>query len=261
MAANPASFAGLETYGIPMLPEEVAELERRLARVDDLLAFAETYATEFPDGFAGAAVDPTAGYRLVILYTQDLDLHRQRLSGIPEPLRPDVRQATWTLAELQDFESNIPVSTIVAPGIKVWRATIDTLANRVVVGFGAADPVRGDELPALFSSTGWLLPHWDGPFEPVDLPLGGLLITVVDGQGEPLIDLPCWYTSLNPAVGVDGGGDTREGGHCLFANLPMGPYRIDILEADELVDRFLKSVEVTVVGGKTIEVTIVIDGR
>lgn len=261
VAANPAAIVGLQTYGIPMLPEEVVELERRLARIDDALAFGNSYGAEFPDGFGGAAIDPRAGFRLVLLYTKDVDLHRQRLGGMPSPLRPEVRQAHWTIAELEEFRANVTSATNSVSGIKIYGAAIDTLANRVIVTFGAADPELGGQLLGLFGSTGWLVPSWAGPIEAVDRPVGALLITVVDESGQPSSGLPCRYTSMEASNAAEGGGDTTDAGQCRFTQVPAGRYRIDILEADELVDRLLASVEIDVVGGETRSVPITIEPR
>lgn len=261
VAANPAAVAGLETYEIPLLPEEVAFLQGRLGRIEDALAFAESYAAEFPNGYAGAAIDTEEGDRLVLMYTRDVEFHRLRLGLTPEDVRPEVRLATWTLDELKQFQSRVNAAAAPDPRIKLFGADIDILANRVKVNYGAARRDLGEALPEWFGSTGWLVPRWLGPVEPDHRPVGALVVTVVDGAGVPLSDLPCRYTSADPNFAAEGGGDTSPVGRCHFEDVPAGTYRIDILEADERVERLLKSVEVEVAAGTTREVTVVIEDR
>jgi hypothetical protein len=259
VAANPLAQIGSETYEIPLLPTELAYLRSRSGLNEEKLAFGQTYGATFPDGFAGAAIDSSAGDRLVLLYTIGVAAHQNRLGLMPPQLRTDVRPATWTLVELQGFQSRIASNTAIDPRIKVYGADIDILANRVIVNFSAPTKELGDVLLSSYGSTGWLVPRWFGPTEPVDRPVGILLLTVVTAQGVPVPNLQCRYTSLDPTAPGDGGADTSDAGECRFTSIVAGRYRIDILEPDERVDRILKSMEVVVAAGTTNDVRIVVD--
>jgi hypothetical protein len=65
-------------------------------------------------------------------------------------------------------------------------------------------------------------------------------------------------TSLDPDNGADGGGTTSSRGECHLDSLPVGQYRVDVLEADEVVDRLLQSVETEVTAGETRLLRIVV---
>jgi hypothetical protein len=54
------------------------------------------------------------------------------------------------------------------------------------------------------------------------------------------------------------GGDTNSKGECFFQGVPIGPYRVDILDRDEQVERLLKSVETEVVADETNIVRVVL---
>jgi hypothetical protein len=99
--------------------------------------------------------------------------------------------------------------------------------------------------------TGAVLPVWLGRLDSGNGPFGSLRIQVIDGAGVAQSDLPCRYTALDPDHNEAGGGDTNRAGECFFENVPIGPYRIDILDRDEQVDRLLKSVEAEVVADET----------
>ncbi len=247
VAANPASKVGSDAYEIPLLPDEVAFLEGRMQRIDDAKAFGESYAAEFPDGFAGAAIDSKRGDRLVLLYTKDVEIHQARLAVLAPAVRPEVRRATWTLEELTQFRSRIQADGTEDPRIKVYVPQVDILANRVLLDYRSDTRGLGDTLLSRFSSTGWLVVRWYGRLHPWDGPVGAIRLRVVDADGDPMVDFPCQFGTLNPDLGVEGGGgSTDSSGECLFEDLPIGPWEVTVLGRDEQVQRVLTSVETEV---------------
>ena len=250
VAANPASVAGSDTYEIPLLPEEVAFLQGRNQRIEDAQAFGASYAATYPRGFGGAAIDTANGDRLVLQYTTDVALHRLRLTVMPTDIRPEVREAAWTLEQLAEFQAIVNGDTATDPRIKIYGADIDILANHVRVNYIANDRNLGNTLAARFNSTGWLFPVWQGPLD-AEGPTGALQIQLVDRSGAPRSGLSCRYVSLDPKVGAGGGVDADALGQCRLEGLPIGPYRIDVLSGDEQVDRVLTSVEAAVVASET----------
>ncbi len=157
VAADPASKAGSDAYEIPLLPDEVTFLEGRIRRIEDARSFGESYAAEFPDGFAGAGIDSKNGDRLVLLYTTDVEIHQARLALLPAPVRPEVRRATWTLEELTQFRSRIQADGTEDPRIKVYVPQVDILSNRVLLDYRSDNRALGELLLTRFSSTGWLV--------------------------------------------------------------------------------------------------------
>lgn len=249
VAANPASRAGSDMYEIPLLPDEIAFLQDRNQRIEDAHAFGASYGAQFPDGFAGAAIDTENGDRLVLLYTKDVELHRLRLTVMPTEFRPEIRQAAWTLGQLTLFQTMVNADTAPDPRIRIYGADIDILANHVRVNYSSNTRKLGDALIKRFNSTGWLFPVWLGPLDR-EGPVGALRIQVVDYSGVARTGLTCRFVSLDPDIGGGGGADTNPAGECLFEEMPTGPYRIDILSRDEQVERVLKSVEAEVAAGE-----------
>jgi hypothetical protein len=258
VAANPASRAGSDAYEIPLLPMEVAFLQDRNQRIEDAHAFGASYGAAFPDGFAGEAIDTEHGDRLVLLYTKDVELHQLRMAVMPPASRPEVRRAKWTLDELTDFQWLVTGGAGADPRIRFYSADIDVLQNHLRVNFSSNRRSVGDDLIKRFNSTGWLLPVWLGRLDPWNGPFGSLRIRVVDRDGAPKVDLPCRYTALDPDMDAANGGDTNSKGECFFQGVPIGPYRVDILDRDEQVERLLKSVETEVVADETNIVRVVL---
>lgn len=257
VANNPASRAGSDAYEIPLLPREVVYLDGRNQRIEDSQAFGASYGATFPDGFAGAAIDTDNGDRLVLLYTRDLESHRLRLSVMSAARRPEIRKAIWTLEELTSFQAMVNADAAPDPRIRTYGADVDVLANHIRVNYSSNSRKLGDALVTRFNSTGWLVPVWLGPLDR-EGPVGALRIQVVDALGMPKFDLPCRYVSLDPDIGGGDGGDTNPAGECSFEAVPIGPYRIDILDRDEQVESVLKSVVTEVVPWETRLVRVVI---
>jgi hypothetical protein len=258
VSANPAAKAGSDAYEIPLLPEEVVYLQGRMDRLDDARSFGQSYGAAFPEGFGGYAIDTKLGDRLVLMYTKDVDLHRLRVSMLQASTRPDVRQAMWTLKELEQFKALVEADRAPDPRIKILGADIDILSNRLRVNYTGTSMALGDTLVTRFGSTGWLVLRWLGPFEPGNRPVGALVVSVVGTNGEPISDLPCRYTSLDPDIRGEGGATTSPSGECRFDDVPVGVYRVDVLDRDEVVDRLLTSVEVDIAEGDTKVVRLVV---
>ncbi len=263
VAENPASQVGTESYEIPLMPQEYEDLQSRLDRREDALSFGRSYAQTFPDGFAGVAIDPAAGDRLVLMYAKDVDVHQDRIDGLfPNALRPEVRTATSTLSELltarSAIEEGTALDTALDPAITLYEVRIDILANRVVIDFGGPSPEAGEAAFRRFGSNRLIALRWFGPTEPVDRPVGGLLVTVVNAAGDAVAGYPCRYMSLDSAVPADGGGSTSDRGQCRWLRVPAVVYRLVILEPDEQVDRIVATETVEVVAGGIREVSIVI---
>src|SRR5262245_38632549 len=74
VANNPDADIGLDEFGVPLMPAELAELRSR--RTDrDLLAQIKTYGTMFPESFAGVYVDQRASLAFIASFKDDSERH------------------------------------------------------------------------------------------------------------------------------------------------------------------------------------------
>ncbi|MEX2183528.1 MAG: hypothetical protein WEC14_03725 [Chloroflexota bacterium] len=108
VAADRASTDGLEIYGIPLLPAEVAELLARVRAQRDITPIILRYGSTQPDSWAGAFIDQATGGVVVAQFTRDVARHERQLRALlPAGARLEVREVRWTRAELDRFAGRI----------------------------------------------------------------------------------------------------------------------------------------------------------
>jgi hypothetical protein len=77
------------SFGIPMLPGELAELQARIKTADGITDAVDAYAATVPDVFGGQYIDSTTG-TVYALFTDDLAVHRAALAKLLHPSAPVV---------------------------------------------------------------------------------------------------------------------------------------------------------------------------
>ncbi len=230
VAGNPDAQAGVPEFGVPLLPGELDDLLSR--RWDpDVHRQLSFYGQRFPDDFAGAYINQKAS-GVIIAFKQNVDQHRAALSSLfpPEALI-EVRQVEWSLADLDGFVDRIEaesdwfdsIGVIAQPG----RNSID---NVVDLRFRAREDV-GDQISAHFGDPAWLRTAWKGPL-PWEGARADLTIEVVDTDGQPVPQLWCEVTPLDPTVPSEGESifGTNGAGICTLKNLPVTSYLVELHE-------------------------------
>lgn len=121
----------LSNLGIRMTPDEVAQLERQQSFPDDRSALI-AYGMRHADQYGGLFIDIATG-GTVMLFTADLDQHRAAIAALPRGAIIDVRQATYTEAELMSVMESIDRNELLAEGIDLMTVGLSTDRNVVVI--------------------------------------------------------------------------------------------------------------------------------
>jgi hypothetical protein len=102
--------------------------------IDGLIA----YGNRHRDVFGGLYLDPPGGSRVVMLFTADLDTHRQAVSDILPGTQ--VRQVRFTEAALVALLESLDFEALEARGIQMVGAGLDTIGNKVTLDLKSNDP-------------------------------------------------------------------------------------------------------------------------
>jgi hypothetical protein len=148
-------------YGIQLMPEELADLMSR-RWPNSLIVQLRAYGEEFPDDFATAYIDQKAS-GAVIEFKANLERHRAALAALPLDGPVEVRQATWSLKELQGFLRQVKAEQawIESTGARYVDPLVMELDNVVVIRF-EGPPGLEDVIEAHFGNPHWLQARWQG---------------------------------------------------------------------------------------------------
>lgn len=227
---DPSSDDG-QTFGVPLLPDEVARVMAAQASANATATLVAAYGAAVPDDWAGMFVDQQAGGTVVARFTTNVAEHRTALLALlPAGAKVEVRSATWTDAELREFISRVELE-------RGWFPTIGTDLYTVEIGgldnLGGID-VRFDgpatsasAIEAHFGDPPWLRAVWNGPGEWTGA-RGDLEIYTTDAAGRPVPLLGIDLNSEDDRVDVMGGigYGTDEHGHLLRKRLPAVAYLV-----------------------------------
>ena len=102
--------------------------------VEDLLA----YGRRHRDAFGGLYLDPPGGSRVVMLFTADLETHRQAVNDILPGTQ--VRQVRFTEEALVALLESLDFEALEAEGIHMVSAGLDTIGNKITLEVTSNDP-------------------------------------------------------------------------------------------------------------------------
>lgn len=129
-------------FGVPLLPEEVREIERRSADADRIVPIVQTYVAGYPAEFGGLYIDQAHGGRVTVLFTDHLLEHetalRERLVGIGAVALRQVRYSEAVLRALQDRISTDSDWIATIPAV-FQGVGVDTIGNRVEMNISSAN--------------------------------------------------------------------------------------------------------------------------
>lgn len=261
VAADPTSNAGLDAYGVPLLPAEYQDLLARSANATDIAPIVQSYGAAYVETWAGMFIDQEVGGAVVAQFTEDIEVHRQRLTDLlPSDARLDVREVDWTLAELRRFAGEVKAEaawfdTVAA---SLYAADVDEIENRVRVRFESRDPGLEGAIRAHFGHPGWIELQWKAP--PWDGPRGDLVIRVVDKLGQPVRDMSCDWVAQDPLAASAGGvNGTDEEGRCILRGIPAVEYLVQILAPTGDVDTVVATIRAVTRAADTTLVQVVVD--
>lgn len=261
VATSPESRPGIAAFSVPLMPDELAQLQRRAVTMDEIMPVIESYGTAHPDEWAGAYIDSAHG-RAVALFTDRVAEHEDALRRLLRPHAPlDVLDATWTLRELEALQREI---TSQIPWLReqdyfFLGAGVDLKANTAFLEVSSADPDAERRLLEHFDGLGKLMITSDGTGARL-LPTGSLTGIVTDPDGQPIEGLLVELAGDVPGTaGTDIGQGTGKGGRFRFTDIAAIGYDI-LLYAEDGDARILRGEDRAVVrAGKTTEVIIVLD--
>lgn len=228
VAAAAAAPMSVPEFGVPLTQAEFDELMSR--RWDpDLFAQVRGYGLLFPDDFAGARINLEAD-GAIIYFKNRVGRHRVALSNlVPPGAAVEVREVEWSLDDLHSF-----IDRVVAE-----EAWLDSVGVRVKAGENIRDNAvharfRGPRdaavlIEAHFDNPSWLKAEWTGAL-PWEGPRADLTITVSDAVGQPLRNVRCRYTPVDPTVYApdDFAFVTNAAGVCALEKMPVALFDIGL---------------------------------
>lgn len=217
-------------YGVPLTPDEVANLDARFTD-DAVLRRLHQYGMLHPDEWAGAYTDLTRSMSFVVLVTAGAERHRQVLTTmLPATVRLDVRTVEWTKDDLEHFayglEQEHGWDQVLAA--RFLTSGVRTIENRVYLKYEGS-PDDAETIADWYGQPAWLVVDWVGGL-PWTGPRADLVIDVVDGAGRAVPNVECDPTPDDRSVHVVA--DTRyvtdANGRCAARQLPAVPYTVTL---------------------------------
>jgi hypothetical protein len=130
-------------FGVPLLPAEVAEIERRGANADRVVPIVNRYAADHPEAFGGLWIDQQHGGIVTVVFTRDVELHTRALmaqlggAGIVA-----IRTAGYSEAELRQLQDRIAADAAWFKSIpaQLQGVGFDPTVNAVEIDVSTANP-------------------------------------------------------------------------------------------------------------------------
>lgn len=142
------------SLGFPLLPTELAEVEARQELGGDA-ATVKQVLTRQGISYSGIYIDNRADGLLTVVVPHASDALVETLKGaVDHPARLVVRQARYTLAQLDEFKARVWAAsgTFASRGVQLRATGIDVPRNQIYVGvsddLGAAREVLDSLLPS-----------------------------------------------------------------------------------------------------------------
>jgi len=178
-------------FGVPLLPEEAAELKRRSDETTTAAAIVRAYGATIPNAFAGVLVDQPHGGVVIALFTSDLARHAAAVRAQLSPAVPfEARQARWTLSALEAMHAQLVVDApwFRSAGIMIGSIETDIPNNRVAVSIFSQDPAAERRIEDHFAARDMLSFTWDQN-QLANLPRGSIHGVVTGQDGKPVAGL------------------------------------------------------------------------
>ncbi len=140
-------------FGVPLLPAEVAEIQRRGANADRVVPIVNRYAADHPEAFGGLWIDQQHGGIVTVAFTRDIELHTRALmtqlggAGIVA-----VRTARYSEEELRQLQDRIVADSAWFKSIPALLRGVgfDPAVNAVEIEVSTANPLITDMIVARF---------------------------------------------------------------------------------------------------------------
>ncbi len=230
VAANPDATGD---WGVPLLPFEVADLERRQTGEGELVGVVQQYLAEHADISGGMYIDQPLGGVVTVLVTDDPAPHEAALEATLGPDAVAVRQVRWTEQELNDLQAKVTdvMDDIAAIPAQLTTTSTDVIGNQVEVTVSSAVPDVATRIAALVGAA-------EGQLRVVSDGTGILLLPTGRIEGRVVAPPGTDLTALSPTFQADVDIGPRDGplvvlapdGRFTLADLPPTGYTVTILE-------------------------------
>jgi hypothetical protein len=129
--------AACTSFEPPAQEPQEEPVPRPVVDIDSVEALG-VYGESHPDVFGGMYFDPPGGNTVVMLFTDDLELHRDAVEDIRP--RTEVRQVEHTLADLMKLLRSLDLRAMTSEDVQPMSAGIDERENRVHLELKTNDP-------------------------------------------------------------------------------------------------------------------------
>lgn len=149
LMSDPAAYDG--GYGAALTPDELADLQRRLAMEDAAIPLLD-HARALPT-YAGHWIDQRAGGVFKIALAGDAGQHRASIEALtPAGSALQVVEVRYSWAELEAVRERVRLDRIALreEGIRIRELGIDPVSNRVEIAISALNDAAVAELHARF---------------------------------------------------------------------------------------------------------------
>ncbi len=247
---NPAT---LTTFGLPLLPDEEAQVIRLQMVAEALVDRVRGYGNRFPDEFAGVWIE---GPLVVLAFTDHLGEHEaavRPLFGIKVVVRP----VRFTLRELKSWAGDVgdQAAWMESLGAHLIEADAEQTLNAVQVSYRAPDQTVEAQLLARLGNPPWVVFDYRGA-GPWTGPRGDLELTVVDENGRPAT-FECLLVALDPRVTTEFAPRSIVNGECFQRGLAAVGWHVEIIyERDGERRSVLREVTVPPSGVATLRIVL-----
>lgn len=265
IAAGTDPTASEDPFGVPLYPDEVAQVLANEANTNATTPIVVGYASAFPDESGGVYVDRDAHPGVVTaLFTNNLAKHASALAGLANGHPVIVRQVRYTYAELDTLMEWVfaDIDWMEAIPARMQGLGVDVIKNVIEMEVSSAEPTASRQITDRYGLGDRLVVTSDGTGAAL-LPSGNVHGTVRTKSGKVPgrnADLQVDFVYQESVPGHCGGGDigygVRDNGTFDYG-CQAGRRIIVIYGTNASGDRVeLGRATVNVVAGKTVNVKI-----
>jgi hypothetical protein len=255
--------AGIDQFGVPLLPAEIEELRARGQNAQRVAATVKTYGERNPADWAGMFVDNGGSGDVVAQFSANVEAHTQELRALVGPMaRLDVRQVAYSNLDLERLRARVAADTTWYRRIDAWFewAEVSEIENRVTLSLSSANTEAVQLATTHFDADNALIVisdgigRWEGGF-------GGLVVDLIDAGGQPTggFDGP-WKCRLEPRqpAAWRGGSLALVNGRCTSDD-PLGAttYTVTVTDAGGDTERVVATGSITVLDGKVANLRLI----